>query len=289
MATGVKGLQWELEEAVHVDHRACLPDPVHGLHNVSLRCIWRFDAALRGGVQNGARPVQILRDGDRTDIRRPWHDRYWAGPAAAAADPWQTRLTHGYAAAREAAMAAFAKTWRRKPNRTLPHCTDCSIPYAYRARPPVWNRPALATYGTRFSNATEERMMVPRRRFPHLAAIAAALLAVSPIANAQGYPSRTVRIVVGFPPGQAIDMSARLMAEWLQQRLGQTFIVENRPGAAAQRRYRDGGALSGGRLHASGHFLEQRDQHHALWHRRFRARNCSHRHLRPRLSGSQRQ
>src|SRR5262249_33899553 len=72
-------------------------------------------------------------------------------------------------------------------------------------------------------------MIVPRRRFPHLAAIAAALLAVSPIANAQGYPSRTVRIVVGFPPGQ----SARLMAEWLQQRLGQTFIVENRPGAAA--------------------------------------------------------
>src|SRR5215467_9828668 len=92
---------------------------------------------------------------------------------------------------------------------------------------------ALATYDTRFSNATEERMMVPRRRFPYLAAIAAALLAVSPIANAQGYPSRTVRIVVGFPPGQAIDISARLMAEWLQQRLGQTFIVENRPGAAA--------------------------------------------------------
>src|SRR5262245_25748337 len=76
-------------------------------------------------------------------------------------------------------------------------------------------------------------MIVPRRRFPHLAAIAAALLAVSPIANAQGDPSRTVRIVVCFPPGQAIDISARLMAEWLQQRLGQTFIVESRPGAAA--------------------------------------------------------
>ena len=75
--------------------------------------------------------------------------------------------------------------------------------------------------------------MVPRRRLPHLAAIAAALLAVSPIANAQGYPSRTVRIVVGFPPGQAIDISARLMAEWLQLRLGQSFFVENRPGAAA--------------------------------------------------------
>src|SRR5262245_1560025 len=84
---GEKGYR-ELEEAVHVDHRACVPDPVYGLHNFSLRCIWPFDAALRGGVQNGARPVQILRDGGRTDIRRPCHARYWAGPAAAA-DPWQ--------------------------------------------------------------------------------------------------------------------------------------------------------------------------------------------------------
>src|SRR5215471_16364250 len=112
-----KGLQWELEEAVHVDHCACLPDPVHGLHNVSLRCIWRFDAGLRGGGQAGACPVQILRGGHRTDIRRPWPDRYWAGPAAAAADHWQavipttnrTPLTHGDAEMREAAMAAFAK------------------------------------------------------------------------------------------------------------------------------------------------------------------------------------
>ena len=76
-------------------------------------------------------------------------------------------------------------------------------------------------------------MIAQRRQFLHLAAGAAALAAVSRIAHAQGYPSRTARIVVGFPPGQAIDISARLMAEWLQQRLGQTFIVENRPGAAA--------------------------------------------------------
>src|SRR5262245_38051431 len=86
---GGKGLQWGTGRAVHVYHSACLPDPVHGLHNVSWRCIWRFYADLRGGGQNRARPVQILRDDGRPHIRRPWHDRYWPGPAAAAADPWQ--------------------------------------------------------------------------------------------------------------------------------------------------------------------------------------------------------
>src|SRR5262249_2086414 len=75
--------------AIHVDHRACLPDPVHGFHNVSRRCIWPFVAAVRRGGQNGARPVQILRDDSRADIGRLWHDRHWAGPAAAAVDPWQ--------------------------------------------------------------------------------------------------------------------------------------------------------------------------------------------------------
>jgi len=75
-------------------------------------------------------------------------------------------------------------------------------------------------------------MTLPRRTFLQLAAAAGALPALS-TARAQAYPSRTVRIVVGFPPGQAIDIFARLMAERFQQRLGQTFIVENRPGAAA--------------------------------------------------------
>jgi tripartite-type tricarboxylate transporter receptor subunit TctC len=81
-------------------------------------------------------------------------------------------------------------------------------------------------------------MMLPRRHLLRLAAGAAALPVVPGIARGQSYsnqayPNRTVRIVVGFPAGQAIDIFARLMAERFQQRLGQTFIVENRPGAAA--------------------------------------------------------
>lgn len=76
-------------------------------------------------------------------------------------------------------------------------------------------------------------MKLARRQFMTLLAGAAVLPTASHVASAQAYPSRTVRIVVGFPPGQAIDIFARLMAERFQQRLGQTFIVENRPGAAA--------------------------------------------------------
>src|SRR5450755_247778 len=76
-------------------------------------------------------------------------------------------------------------------------------------------------------------MTFHRRKFLHLAASAAALPAVARIARADTYPSHPVRLVVGFAAGSTTDILARLMGQWLSQRLGQQFVIENRPGAAA--------------------------------------------------------
>jgi tripartite-type tricarboxylate transporter receptor subunit TctC len=75
-------------------------------------------------------------------------------------------------------------------------------------------------------------MTLPRRQFLQLAAGAAALPVMPRIARAQAYPTRPVRLIVGFPAGGVGDVLARLMGQWLSDRLGQPFVIENRPGAA---------------------------------------------------------
>src|SRR5262245_24843718 len=74
-------------------------------------------------------------------------------------------------------------------------------------------------------------MKLPRRRFLHLAAGVAALPALSRVAQAQSYPTRVVRVVVPFPASGPADILARLMGQWLSERLGQPFVIDNRPGA----------------------------------------------------------
>jgi tripartite-type tricarboxylate transporter receptor subunit TctC len=75
-------------------------------------------------------------------------------------------------------------------------------------------------------------MKLPRRQFLHLAAGAMTLPAISRFARAETYPSRPVHLIIGYPPGGSADITARIAAQWLSERLGQQFIVESRPGAA---------------------------------------------------------
>jgi tripartite-type tricarboxylate transporter receptor subunit TctC len=83
-------------------------------------------------------------------------------------------------------------------------------------------------------SSREDMMTLARRRFLQLAAGAAALPAAPYVARAQAtYPARPVHLVVGFPPGQSGDISARLLGQWLGEHLGQPFVIDNRPGAAS--------------------------------------------------------
>ena len=98
-------------------------------------------------------------------------------------------------------------------------------------------RMSLAIAGAgynRFGGISERNVMkLPRRRFLHLAAGAAALPALSRVAWAQTYPTRPVRLIIGYPPGSGPDINARLIGQCLSERLGQPFVIDNRPGAGS--------------------------------------------------------
>src|SRR5437879_7337529 len=87
----------------------------------------------------------------------------------------------------------------------------------------------MAVHSNAF-RAKDDAMSLPRRRFLQLTAGAVTLPVVSHIAAAQAYPTRPVRIIVGFAAGGNLDIIARLLGQWLSERLGQSFVVENRPG-----------------------------------------------------------
>src|SRR5262249_30078375 len=110
--------------------------------------------------------------------------------------------------------------------------SNCPSVHHHERGSPMKNRKReICTSGSVRDEGGQPPHLLGRRNFLHLAAGAAALPAVSRFAFAQAYPSRPVRLIVPLAPGGATDIVARVIGQWLSERLGQSFIVENRPGA----------------------------------------------------------
>src|SRR5438309_1637368 len=140
-------------------------------------------------------------------------------------------------------MAVSAGSWESAPLAPV-HCAPKASPFASSSNcpslhhcergSPMKNRKReICTSGSVRDEDGQPPHLLGRRNFLHLAAGAAALPAVSRIAWAQAYPSRPVRLIVGAPAGGGFDIVARLMGQWLSERLGQSFVIENRPGAGS--------------------------------------------------------
>ena len=101
-------------------------------------------------------------------------------------------------------------------------------------------------------------MKIPRRQFLHLGAAAAMLPALSRFANAESYPTRQVHLLEGFGAGGAVDIVARLIGQSLSERLGQSFIIENRSGATGN--IATEAVVRAGRLHAAAGYRNECDK-----------------------------
>src|SRR5256885_4686727 len=132
-----------------------------------------------------------------------------------------------------------------------PSTSNCpSLHHCERGSPMKNRKREICTSGSVRDEDGQPPHLLGRRRFLHLAAGAAVLPALSRVSRAQAYPTRPVRLIVGFAAGGGYDIVARLIGQWLSERLGQPFVIENRPGAgtniateAAQRAGADGYTL----------------------------------------------